>query len=264
MDNNPTAPPSGLVVMTEDQLSRLLKTTGAQPGVKPREVGFGATPTPAQHKLAGLGAPYDCQVDPSVASDVYMFLRIGSPRLALARAWGVPMAPYLINCRGTFPTTDTQTIIKVSNDQKIVQDTYVDCVTARVTNLSDTANQNQLQTLSDYFFNFQNGLNATLSVEGAPRFSIAPDFTPISLLSDVINGSSRWGNGWVLTYQQELSMQFQASIELPTAPIELCFTFRSWIPTNDMFVDMRNRDAIAQLRAEGFWIPDAYTDRVCR
>lgn len=268
------AHPAGLVAMSDAQLERLLKAStlgdsfGGHRKMKPREVGFGAAPETHIRgeavKLGGLGAPYDCQVDPSVASDVYMFLRLGSPRLALARAWGVPMAPYAINCRATFPTVDTSELIQVSNDQKIVQDTYVDCVVARVTNLSSTANQNQLQTLSDFFYNFQNGLTSDLTVVGAPRFSIAPSQTPISTLADVINGSSRWGNGWVLTYQQQIVMQFQAAIALPTAPIELCFTYRTWIPTNDMFVDMRNRDAVAQLRAEGFWIPDTYLDRVLR
>ena len=38
---------------------------------------------------------------------VWKLLRAGSPRLALARAMGVPFVPYVFNIRGTFATTST-------------------------------------------------------------------------------------------------------------------------------------------------------------
>jgi hypothetical protein len=254
------------VVFSEEQFTRLLEVVkNANGGRGPlRAAGVGQGPLDPSRVAKGLGAPYDCIPDSMLVADVYQMLRLGSPRLALAKAWGVPFAPYYINNRATFPTVDTSFIPNVANDQKIVQDTFVNGITGIVTNLSETANQSTFQTLSDYYFNQQNGLNATLDVQGAPRFSLAPQFTPIATLASMLGYTSGPGRGWILTYQQQLVMAFQANVALPTAPVELCFTFQSEIPTNDMFVDMRNRDAVYQLRAEGYIIPDNYLDRVSR
>ena len=284
MPNEPAAPqelPRTLVAMSDEQLRHLIlgRDTGPSglgaPRESPfllrpnfREIGFGKGPraqgSEAREEVKTLGAPYECQVDPTIAADVYMFLRLGSPRLALARAWGVPMAPYLVNCRGTFPSVSTSVLTNVDSQQKIVQDTYVDCVVGRITNLSTTANQTTLQTLSDFFYNFQNGIDVTCQVVGAPRFSIAEFPTPASTFADMFNGGSRWGNGWTLMYQQQLSMQYTPNITLPTAPLDLTFSYRSWVPTNDMFIDMTSSQAIQKLRDDGFWIPDWYANRVCR
>jgi hypothetical protein len=281
MENDTTlAKPPGLVVgMTDEQLRYLLtNTTGTGLGAArdpslpffkhhPREFGLGKDRLAEVGDKAAprtLGAPYECQVDPSIAADVYMFLRMGSPRLGLARAWGVPLAPYCVNVRGTFATTGMTYIPNLSNDSKIVQDTYVDCLTARIANLSSTANQSTFQTLSDFFYNFQNGIDATLDIQGAPRYSIAYRATPISNLADMVNGGSRWGNGWVLTYQQQIAMTYAANVALPTAPLDLTFTFRSWVPTNDMFMQMTSREAVQRLRDDGFWVPDWYLQNVCR
>jgi hypothetical protein len=264
---NPQPPqiPSQIGMFTEEQMHRLIEAVqNSNGGRGPRRVaGLGAAPLDLQ-KSKGLGAPYDCQSDAFITMDVYQMLRLGSPRLALAKAWGVPFAPYYVNCRATFPTVATTYIPAVSNDQKIVQDTYVNAITGVLTNLSSTANQSSLQTLTDYFYNQQNGMNVTLDVQGAPRYSIAPSPTPVGTLADMLGSGSQPGNGWILTYQQQLVMNFQANIPLPTAPYELCMTFQGWVPRNDMFIDMRNRDAVAQLRAEGYFVPDSYLDNVVR
>jgi hypothetical protein len=219
-------------------------------------------------KIAGLGAPGETGAGAvndlgPLDAGVYAMLQAGSPRLALAKALGVPLAPYIINVRAIFPDTTTANIPDVGADVKIVQDTLIDALVCRVENQSETANQNQFQTLSDYFFNFQSGIEAMLDVLGAPRYSVAPKYTPLSNLCDVVNGNSHWPGGWILTYQQQLQMQFNARVLLPFAPLEVICTFRAWVPTNEMFVSMTNREAVDMLQTEcGITLTDAYVKRL--
>jgi hypothetical protein len=198
-----------------------------------------------------------------LSAGVYAMLAAGSPRLALAKARGVPLAPYLINVRAVFPNTDTVVVPDVGSDVKIVQDTLIDSLVIRVQNESTTANQNTFQAQSDYYYSFQSGLEATLDVQGAPRYSVAPKFTPLSTMGDLINGNSHWPGGWVLTYQQQLWMSFRATIALPVAPLEVICTFRSWTPVTAEFTNMGNDQAIAYLQSEfGITLDDAYIRRV--
>jgi hypothetical protein len=226
--------------MTPEQFEQFLERCAP----KPAPAGIGA---PSKSGLGCSGGPLE--------SGVYAMLAAGSPRLALAKAWGVPLAPYLINVRATFPNTSTTDVEQVGSDVKIVQDTLCDAMVLRITNQGATANQNVLQPQSDFFYNVQSGIDAKLDVLGAPRYSVAPKFTPLASLLDSINGGSHWPGGWILTYQQQLVMSFHANVTLPDAPMDVCCTFRGWIPTNDMFVDMKNRDAIASLVAMGYSIP---------
>jgi hypothetical protein len=204
-----------------------------------------------------------CDQDLGPLFDVYAMLAASSPRLALAKARGVQLAPFTINVRAVFPNTDTVVVPDVGSDVKIVQDTLIDSLVIRVQNESTTANQSTFQAQSDFFFSLQSGLEATLDVQGAPRYSVAPKFTPISVLGDLIAGPSHWPGGWVLTYQQQLQMSFNAKVALPYAPLEVICTFRSWTPVTAEFMSMGNDQAIALLQSEfGIVLSDAYKKRV--
>ena len=229
------------VTLSQEQFEKLL---AAARGSQPASAGVGAP-------RSGLGCSGG-----TLDAGVYAMLAAGSPRLALAKAWGIPLAPYLINVRATFASTDTTDVVDVGSDVKIVQDTLIDAFVSRINNEGATANENQFQTLSDFYFNFQSTNDVKLDVMGAPRYSVAPKFTPLSTIADMISGESHWPGGWILTYQQQLFMQFHANVTLPDAPMEVICTFRGWVPTNDMFVDMKNREAIASLIAIGYDIPD--------
>jgi hypothetical protein len=221
--------------------------------------GLGAS-APRQPKQFGFGCG-DSDFGP-LATGIYSMLAAGSPRLALAKARGVPLAPYFVNVRALFPDTDTTLIPDVGSDVKITQDTLIDSLVIRIQNESTTANQNQFQTLSDFFFGFQSGIEATLDVQGAPRYSVAP-FTPLSCLGDPNNGVGHWPGGWVLTYQQQLLMNFRTKILLPYAPIEVVCSFRGWVPVTQAFVSMTNREAITALQNEfGIQLDQSYIDRV--
>jgi hypothetical protein len=207
----------------------------------------------------GLGAVGD---PTSIAPDVYALLALGSPRLALARALGVPFNPYLINVHADFTSTDTSIVPDVGSDVKIVQDTLMDAMVVRVSNQSNVANLSVFQPQSDYYYNFQSGFEAILSVQGAPRYDVAPRYTPLSTMADVFNGNAHWPCGWLLTYQQQLFMSFKPTVALPFAPIEIVCTFRARVPSGEAFVDLTNRDAIAFLAQKcGIVVSDAYRDR---
>jgi len=221
----------------------------------------GLAAVPIRRRNLGFGS-CDQDLGP-LSAGVYAMLAAGSPRLALAKARGVPLAPYIINVRAVFPDTDTSMVPSVGSDVKIVQDTLIDSLVIRIQNESVTANQNTFQAQSDFYYSIQSGIEATLDVMGAPRYSVAPRFTPLSTMGDLINGNSHWPGGWVLTYQQQLFMSFNAKIALPVAPLEVVCTFRSWTPVTAEFVNMGNDQAIAYLQSEfGITLDDAYIRRV--
>jgi hypothetical protein len=184
-----------------------------------------------------------------------------SPQLALAKAMRMPFSPFLLNISNTWadntalignpqsfqsngpPGTNTTTIGG--------EPTIIDGVTFTIDAPNAFAGNVQ-KTLSDFFFRFQSGIQATMSVLGAPRFQIAPFFTPISNLCDELNES--WMKGFVLSHDQTISMTFQATIPFPTPPVTATCTFRMWQPidTAGVLVQMSTVDAYNRLAAMGY------------
>lgn len=208
------------------------------------------------HSPVGLGvAPVGlgCGSDP-----VTQMLHHGYPRLALVRALGVPLAPWVINIPVTFDTPDVQVLPSEGTDGKITQDTFMESMVARVT--IDRTPLSPFDPPSDYAFNWTSGIEATLTVHGAPRYEVTTDFTPLSTLVDVFNGNSRWPFGWALTYQQQLKMQFRNRIQFPAFPVTVVCSFRGWQPVTDLLVNMTNRQAVDRLRQLGYTVPDSYLD----
>jgi hypothetical protein len=259
--NNPPA-----VWITQEQLAQLkgevradvLKSMSAAP------VGVGA-PGPGGFSKRAIGfGTCDCDLGP-LAAGISTMLAAGSPRLALAKARGVPLAPSILNIRALFPDTATPIVPNVGSDRQIVQDEVVDTMVFRIQNESITANQNTFQPQSDFFYGFQSGLEATLDVQGAPRYTVAGTFTPLSTLADVATGASHRGGGWILTYQQQLLMSFRTTVVLPFAPIEVIATFVTWAPVSLAFqgANMSNREACSLLKTEfGIQLDDVYVQRV--
>jgi hypothetical protein len=186
------------------------------------------------------------------------FLYMGFPRLALARAKCVPFAPYAIPLQATFDNPDVDSIPNVGSEIKISQDTYVDAMLFRVTR--DKVSSNIFQAERDFYYNYQSGIEATLDVLGAPRYTIAPVFTDMSLLGDVIANGGKWPCGFVLTYQQQLQMSFNARIQLADFPTTITVLFRAWLPNGEEFVQMSPREALDRLQNEhGVVIPPGFT-----
>jgi hypothetical protein len=207
-----------------------------------------------QVQPAGLG-----NIGAGVLPDeVYGWIRRGYPRIAYARAVGVPLAPWLFNVRHTFDTPDPQVSPVLGADSEITQDTIVDSMLVRVT--IDRTPTSPFDAPSDNAFNFTNALEATLDVTGTPKYAVAPEFTPLATLMDAFNGNSKWPFCWVLNYQEGVKMQIQNRVELPDFPVTVVCTFRAWQPVTDLLVNVSTREVVAMLAALGYTIPDRYLD----
>ena len=251
-----------LVSFTPEQFDRLVEAVangGRREGVEAKgAVGIAGVP------VVGVGCG-DAGMGP-MASSVYAYLAAGSPRLALAKAMGMPFAPWMCNVRAVFGDTSVANVPEVGGDTRITQDVVVESMLVRVENQSTTANQNQFQSQSDFYYNFQSCIEATLDITGTPRYPVAPRFMPIASLCDAFNGDSRPGAGWILTYTNQFKMSFYAKVTIPVAPIEVIVTFRTSTPIWDALVEMTNREAIYRLQQPdiGLVLPEAYVNRCCR
>jgi hypothetical protein len=162
-----------------------------------------------------------------------------SPLLALAKAWKRPMVPILYNVIGSFTSaqpSQTQTLSwQASGAQTRVSSfIVVDAVMFEIDVPSANAGS-VWKPISDFFFGLQSGVTAQMLVVGGPQYPVAPDFsTPIRSLCAMLNEG--WPQGWVLTYQQSIMMQFLASVALPYLPTTITVSFRAWqpqaLPTN--------------------------------
>jgi hypothetical protein len=173
-----------------------------------------------------------------------------SPLLALARAWRVPFAPFVLSCRATFASANVTVLPNVSleNGQgRITQISVVDSLKFSVQQPASFPG-NIFKNQSDDEFKQNSGISAKINVDGAPRYAVAPFFTPIETLADVIGNAPAWPMGWILTYTQTIQMEFQAEIPLPSLPTTIIASYRLWQPYGtDEFVSMSNGQAFTQL-----------------
>lgn len=196
----------------------------------------------------GIGAGFSLidRGDPNTVLQIAQY----SPQLALALVKRVRFAPYCVNIRASFQDT-TNTLNPVSFDGgNLSQPSLCDSIEYQIDQPAAFPGT-QLKSLSDYFFGLQSGIQALMDVFGAPRYSIAPFFTPIRALFHTLGDS--WPHGWVLQYNQTVSMQFQQTIPVPTYPTNIVTTFRLWQPAGtDEFVNMTTGEANTQLAALGW------------
>ena len=155
-----------------------------------------------------------------------------SPQIGLARHWKIPFAPFVQSITACFlDTTDTIGPFALGNasgnNDALSVVTVVDQVLIHIDSPNLNAG-NAAQGFLNWFFARQSGIQATMFVDGAPRFEIAPDFTPIDTLADMI--TEMWPSGWVLNFNQVPKMQFKTSFALPAVPTTVYVTFRMWQP----------------------------------
>ena len=174
------------------------------------------------------------------------------PQVAAARALGVEFAPFVQSINGTFTNaTDTIGPFPLGNNAegRLSQVSIVDRVVLHI-DAPNLNSGNALQPFIAWFFTRQSGIQATLIVDGAPRYVVAPDFTPIDTLLDMI--TEAWPMGWLLGYTQMPKMQFTTSFALPSTPVNVYCTFRMWQPTiTNQTMGMTNRSALGILVSQG-------------
>lgn len=175
-----------------------------------------------------------------------------SPQVALARYYNIPFAPFVQSIAGTFQNA-TDTIgpfpLGTNANDRLSLVSVVDQVELHM----DAPNLNAANALKpfiDWFFARQSGIQATLQVDGSPRYVVAPDFTPIDTLVAMI--TEGWPMGWVLGYTQTPKMQFTTSFALPSVPVTVTCTFRMWQPVNSrLMIGMTDGKAVEMLLGEG-------------
>ena len=194
-----------------------------------------------------------------------------NPQVALARALRVPLMPWIANIRGTFldatsPIGPFSWLIQGSSPDQQRANTFA--VLDRIVFEIDAPNANAGQAFkpqTDFYFGLQSGIEATMIVDGDPKYIVSPDFTPIRSLCALINEA--WPQGWVLTNTNMPKMQFNISNAalIPSYPTKVTVTFRMWIPNvgyakGRRFVMMSDTEAYRQLSKLGMKIPEHCLD----
>jgi len=268
-------------------MNRSTLSTAFAPGTQPP--GLGAPPPvpqgmPASAGFAAEASPLERRIDRMLGAiegsrrhfglgrravgdlNIYELAQY-SPQLALARYQGVQLAPQILNIRASFvdatPVTDPTSFdgpTNTSGNIAISQPTIVDQVMYEIDAPNAFAG-NIFKSMSDFFYSLQSGILATLEVTGAPRYPVAPYFTPIkALLSGLAEG---WPIGWVLGYTQSIMMQFNQNIPVPTYPTIVTVSFRLWQPIGtDDFQMMTAAEARSRLLAAGIAQPPAMASAI--
>ena len=178
------------------------------------------------------------------------FIRAGSPQLALAKAKGATLTPWVMTINAVLPDAATPALAQTSADQ-IIQDTLITQMTFRLIN-GGSANTSTLQPISDFFYNFQSGIQATLNVGGRPGYPVVENFTEISTIIDTMCAGRGSIDGWIMRDSQFLKMDFRPTIALPTSsvPINVSVAFKCWTAIGNEWIHMKNRDALDQLKSD--------------
>jgi hypothetical protein len=190
-------------------------------------------------------------------------LALLSPQIALALARGDQLVPYVASCKATFADATVSNVPNVALEggntggnvsfpSGIYQATVIDHIDYQINQQNAFAGQT-LKSLSDFFFNLQSGISATIDVYGAPRYSVAPFYQPVRTLAAFLKKGFPYG--WFLNYTQGLKMSFNVDIPLPSFPTTIAFTYCMWTPASEAYVRMEDRTAIEQLAACGIQVP---------
>jgi hypothetical protein len=187
-----------------------------------------------------------------------------SPQDALAKAMRVPFAPFLLPIVNTFSDSTTlqgnpQTFQGNANIGATGlggEPSIVDGIIFEI-DAPDAFAGNVLKPVSDFFYGLNSGIQATMMVDGAPKYTVAPFPVPLRSLCTFINES--WPSGWVLNHNQSIIMQFYQTIPVPYPPVTVTCTFRMWQPidTAGIFVQMTTGEAYARLAAMGLDVSSA-------
>lgn len=246
MDPNP--PPQ----MTAEQFAIFMKVVRG-------EGPTGRRMTPAGVGCAQDGSGYGTAAPSSPLHSVYQLLAAGSPKLALARALGIRFVPYLIPIKAEFEQQDPDLIPSLGSKTKILQDCIVQSLLVKLQN--GNAPDGTFASMRDYFFNYQSGVEATLKIQGAPRYGVAEDYIDIALLADVVGNAAEWPNCWILTNNQQPMMSFQSTVKLPFAPYKVTAVLRTWTPEGE-WDHISPAECLAELEKRGIDI-GSYRNQYC-
>ena len=165
-------------------------------------------------------------------------IRTSSPVLDYAQAIGIPLVPFHLNIRATMTPDQltTQTLSFEGSNERLNMASIIDSVKYTIDAPNAQAGS-QGKPQYDWFFAKQSGIQATMIVDGAPRYVVAPFYTPIEhLLSEDL--AQAWPQGWVIEYTQSVKMQFTQTMTLPSSPTVVTVVFRLWQPGGGQALDL--------------------------
>ncbi len=193
-------------------------------------------------KRAGLG---QCATENAISRGrrVYEILDMGSPLLAYAVAAGHSLAPFKYPIKGRFPDTLTVSVPQASNPDKVVQDMIVDRITWKLVNENTPTTQFSAQ--ENEFFSRNSGIEAIVKVVGAPRYSVADKFTPVTEIAGKTPG-------WLLRATNGVTVQLQATVKLPDSPMSGVFTLHTRTSHWEKILGMSDETAIRRLQQLGY------------
>jgi hypothetical protein len=183
-----------------------------------------------------------------------------SPQIALAKALGMAFAPFFLAIQNTFEDSTTLN----SNPQTFQGATQAgqQTGTGGLPSIIERINYeivspqafpgSQFKSQYDWFYGQNSGISATMSVLGAPKYVVAPNYIPLTgLLASL---GQMFPRGWVLQYNQSIVMQFQQTVPVPFPPTTVTCTFAMWQPidTRGTLVQLSTTDAFKQLIELGY------------
>lgn len=195
-----------------------------------------------------------------------------NPQIAYARALRVPLVPWIPVIRATFTSTATPTIgpfswtVQASSNDQVRINSFG--IVDRIMFQIDAPQANSglaIKPFIDWFYGQQSGIEATLIVDGDPKYVATPDFVPLRMVCAMINEA--WPMGWVLTNTNVCKMQFNIPLTalLETPPVKVSVGFRIWTPNvgtakGRQFTMMTDRQAYEGLEKLGYKCPPSWAD----
>jgi hypothetical protein len=193
----------------------------------------------------GLAGFAPDSVPEPLAYEVWDLLRIGSPKLAYGVATGFPMVPFDVNVVADFVDVATPVLPGQGNQNKIVWDMAVYEIAYQIQNKATPA---AFDSQTNYFFELESGIEATLLVTGAAGgYTPVVNYTPLRLIS------GKLARPWLLTYNNGIVMSFQATVTLPF-PVKVTVTFKSETCLWPALLDMTGSECLIRLREMGYMI----------
>jgi hypothetical protein len=201
--------------------------------------------------VGSCGNPSQC-CGPAV-EDVRQMLALGSPRLALAKALGVPLAPWAFTITATFTSVSQNLVADQGQNVKLVQDIIVDDIRYQID--TQVTPSGDFDNFNYACFAQQSNIEANLRVSGAPRYDVYSQFTPLAMIR-------RPTQGWILQQTNGVLMSFQSNVPLQNVPIKISFVFECRTTHWAKLIDMKQREAVQMLCKLGYDV-GSYTELYC-
>lgn len=217
-------------------LSKLIASITPQPGGS-TPVGLGA---PRVDRRIGLGCSNGC------APGEVEWLMARSPRLALARAAGVPFDPFVFTLTTTFAATGQGTNPDIgANGRYTGRDVMIHAINVDIQQPNAFVG-NVFKNMSDQAFLQTSGLQCTLKVDGVNRW--ANPYFSLAALPCLIAPS----DPWIFTGQQGILMDFNTVTALPTAGTVVTVNLIGVVPSFGRMGDMSMIEACNSLDKRGY------------